>query len=218
MGITYNKEFQSKDRRIMSRGPRDRQLKQAHDKEDSSMSVIIELTNKIQQLQEQLDKKDTTPVSGLTDDQVNIEIEKAIKEETSNLKNKFELEKQSLNNKISILEKEILSIREIIKSKDEIIKQLKTNKPETDNKLTELLTEATKKIEIMASQMNTGTSNISDSSGRPKMETAFVDPIEKESVMEKFIEVEDISINEKEVIDNKVDKLRSLLGKLPNKK
>ena len=80
------------------------------------------------------------------------------------------------------------------------------------------MTEATKKIEIMASQMNTGTSNISDSSGRPKMETAFVDPIEKESVMEKFIEVEDISINEKEVIDNKVDKLRSLLGKLPNKK
>ena len=55
---------------------------------------------------------------------------------------------------------------------------------------------------------------------RPQMEVKFVDPIDKESKVEKHfeVEVEDITINKKEEMGSKVDKLKNLLGKLPSKR
>jgi hypothetical protein len=60
--------------------------------------------------------------------------------------------------------------------------------------------------------------NTVTTSDRPKMETVFVDPIEKEMIAEKHFEIEEVSVNEKIQLDDKVNKLKGLLGKLPDKK
>jgi hypothetical protein len=52
------------------------------------------------------------------------------------------------------------------------------------------------------------------------METVFVDPIENESKVETHfgVEIEDVSITKKEEMNDKVGKLKNLLGKLPSKR
>lgn len=52
---------------------------------------------------------------------------------------------------------------------------------------------------------------------RPKIEDVFIDPLEKTSGdgFEKHIVVDDVPTEQKEKITNKVDKLKSLMGKLP---
>jgi len=52
---------------------------------------------------------------------------------------------------------------------------------------------------------------------RPKIEDVFIDPLEKTSGdnLEKHIIVDDVPTEQKEKITNKVDKLKSLMGKLP---
>jgi hypothetical protein len=225
MGITYNKEFQPKDRRVMPRGPRDRQIKQYHDSDDSSMSVILELTKNVQELQEKLDKS-VSVQSGFSEEQLNDEIEKAIKEEHSLANARFNAEKEVLQNKIIALEKEIsslkeskdneiLSLKEIIKNKNDIIEQIKSTNNNlstvSEEKIANMLTEATKKIEsvALASMHLSGNTN-QIAVDRPKMEAVFVDPIEKEVEVEKHFEVdvEDVSITKKEDMAGKVDKLK----------
>lgn len=208
MGLTYNKEFQSKDRRIMTSGPRDRQLKQALQSSmvTSDQSLLVEeLRSQINKLQEQLDKK--INVVGYTAEQVNDEIMKAVKAET-----------QKLQDRNDALAREISSYVDIIKNKDILIQSLTNNQSISDSRLTELLAETNRKIENMVLQINSNQENIIVDSDRPKMETIFVDPIEGQRNVEKHFEVEDISVSEKVQMDDKVNKLRGLLGKLPNQK
>jgi len=111
--------------------------------------------------------------------------------------------------------------RAALSAKDDTIEGLKEriedlkNKPD-DNKLTMLLSEATEKIERMAAQMVDG-DPISLDPDRPQMEEVFIDPSSDEK-LESHINVEDVSSNKKEDMSNKVNKLKGLLGKLPNKK
>ena len=216
MGIIYNKQLITKDRRIMPSGPRDRQRKQQMENmqpavTSDSSELIAELRNQISSLQTRLD---STSAGGFTADQVNEEIEKALKVETSDLKAKYEIEV----NKVKGLAKELNSIREShekeLAAKDEIIDQLKSF-PVADNNVTALLAEATKKIEDMARQIQFSTTGEVVDPDRPQMETVFVDPIENESKIESHFEVEDISVDEKEQIESKVNKLKNLMGALP---
>lgn len=199
MGLTYNKEFKSKDRRIMPTGPRDRQIKQTGQILSSDQSLLIdELRSQISKLQEQLDNKSN--ISGYTPEQVDEEIIKAVKLETLNLRAQHEIEKSKLQNKIESLE--------------ETIQQFKNNQNNnsglTEERIMSLLSEATKNLSI-----NMDTIIKSD---RPQMETIFVDPIEKEINVEKHFEVREEPMNEKIQLDDKVNKLKGLLGKLPTKK
>lgn len=199
MGLTYNKEFKSKDRRIMPTGPRDRQIKQTGQILGSDQSLLIdELRSQISKLQEQLDNKSN--IYGYTPEQVDEEIVKAVKFETLNLRTQHEIEKSKLQNKIESLE--------------ETIQQFKDNQNNnsglTEERIMSLLSEATKNLSI-----NIDTSVKSD---RPQMETIFVDPIEKEINVEKHFEVREEPMNEKIQLDDKVNKLKGLLGKLPTKK
>jgi hypothetical protein len=110
MGLTYNKEFKSKDRRIMPTGPRDRQIKQTGQILGSDQSLLIdELRSQISKLQEQLDNKSS--ISGYTPEQVDEEIVKSVKLETLNLKTQHEIEKNKLQNKIEFLEETILQFK-----------------------------------------------------------------------------------------------------------
>lgn len=216
MGIKYNKEIVTKDRRVMPSGPRDRQRKQQLQSVVTSdqSELIAELRSHINELQFRLDK---APTGGFTAEQVDAEIYKAIKEETSSLKAKYNAEKS----KVVELEKEIASLKSILKGKEEVIEQLKTTTATTsvsDDKLTALLSEAARKIENMATQMTHYQTGEMPESDRPKMEAVFVDPIERESAVESHFEVEDISISEKEEMNSKVSKLKNLLGSLPLKR
>lgn len=234
MAITYNKQMITKDRRVMSSGPRDRQLKQKMQRQmtaDNS-GLIEELRNQIAVLQ---DRPASTQQGGFSAEQVNDEIIKAIKEETADLKKQHVVEKTTYNKKISkleedlyeaitrarVFENDIKNLKEKISEKDEFIEELKSRGPVIDNNVTTLLAEATKKIEALSVQVavSNDIAVVADSD-RPQMETVFVDPIDKESKVEKYfeVEVEDVSITKKEEIGSKVDKLKSLLGKLPTKR
>ena len=232
MGFTYKKEFTPKDRRIVTSGPRDRQLKQAMITSGvvtDNSGLVNELRSQIAKLNKQLEDKPKS-TEGYTAEQVDEEIVKAIKVETAELKTKYEVEKVALQNQIENIhkdielakethKKEISSLKDVIKSKDVIIQQLLDSKPQTsDNKLIELLGDTTKKIEDMAIQMSMHQTGEMPDSDRPKMETVFVDPIEKESKIEKHFEVEDVSVKEKAQMDDKVNKLKNLMGKLPNRR
>jgi hypothetical protein len=239
MAITYNKQYVTKDRRIMPSGPRDRQLKQQMLKQGDVNTVLVEeLRNQIRDLQKQLSGSKTSVPEGMfTAEQVNSEIVKAIQEETAALKKKHKQESQALilelehfkkkfylNEKdIDYLksdhDKEVSRLNEIIKTKDEMIQQLKASSGSSMNeeKIAAMIAEATKKMEVMAVQ-SSGMSHEDTDPDRPKMDVQFVDPIEKESEVETHIEVKDVSSAEKEKMTNNINKLKSLLGSLPSEK
>lgn len=200
MGITYNKEFKPKDRKVMPSGPRDRQIKQVSQISNSDQSLLInELRSQIFKLQEQLENRPNT-TSGYTAEQVDEEIIKAVKSETEKLRTQHEYEKNNL--------------QLIINSKEEIIQHLKSNQSNnlgiTEDKIASIILEATKNI-----SSNSGSPIKSD---RPRMETVFIDPIEKNSNIEKHFIVEEISVDNKIQLNDKENKLKGLLGKLPPRK
>ena len=242
MAITYNKQVITKDRRVMPSGPRDRQRKQQMEQmvQADHSELITELRNQITALQDRLA---TVPSGGYSAEQVNVEIMKALKEETAELNKQHVEEKKHYDKKISELNKEIKAHEKSIVSyekeiaslekdvsvlKEKLIEKVKRiefleeQKPVTDNNVTALLAEATKKIETLSLQMaSAGTADaVILDTNRPQMETVFVDPIEKEAKVEKHfdVEVEDVTTNKKEEMAGKVDKLKNLLGKLPTKR
>lgn len=203
MGLTYNKEFQSKDRRIMVSGPRDRQIKQALQAASTSdqAPLIEELRSQISRLQEQLDKK-ISVVDSPTDDQINEEIIKAVKSET-----------QKLQDRNDTLSREISAYIETIQNKDILIQSLTNNQSALEN----MVAETNKRIESVISQIILNQNSVAIESDRPKMETIFVDPMENNGNIENHIDIPETSIIEKEDMSSKVNKLKGLLGKLPNK-
>lgn len=112
------------------------------------------------------------------------------------------------------LESEIYVLKEQVKSKDELIQVLKDTQLAGSNfseeKLTALFNEATKNITLSMSP------TVEDN--RPKMETSFIDPVENSGNVEAHITISEVSIIEKEEMNSKVNKLKGLLGKLPNKR
>jgi rRNA-processing protein FCF1 len=219
MGITYNKQLVTKDRRVMPSGPRDRQMKQKMQQAavvDNS-ALIEELRHQITTLQNKLD---SAPQGGYTAEQVNDEIEKAIKAETADLKAKVKIAESEVKGLNQELNNTVKAYESRLKEKDDLIKELKERKPETDNNVTTLLAEATKKIEDMSRQIQFHQTGEVIDADRPQMETVFVDPIEKESKVETHfgVEIEDVSITKKEEMNDKVGKLKNLLGKLPSKR
>lgn len=242
MGIVYNKQFTAKDRRIMTSGPADRQRKQRQGSAADS-ALIEELRSQIESLHKELANKPVTTSSQepseelFTAEQVNDEIVKAIKEETANLKTDYEARITKLNTdlehaktKIALYEKdleylkathekELAALQEILKGKDEMINQFKESKAAgfSEESVKKLLDEATKKLEETTLAAK-GLSQADVDPNRPKMENSFIDPVEKESKVESHITVEDFSLNQKEEMSSKVNKLRNIMGKLPSKK
>ena len=102
MGINYNKKNIIKDRQIFSRGPRDLQRKQQEAPFDN------ELREQIKHLNEQLKK------APITNEQIDLEIIKGVKEETIKYKEK-----------INKLENEVSKLKDIVQNKEILIGQLK---------------------------------------------------------------------------------------------
>jgi len=100
-------------------------------------------------------------------------------------------------------------------------KELEKAKTEHTKQVEKLLKEQNKKLEELTTSVLNGqrTTIVESGDNRPKMETVFIDPLEKDAGkdLESFI-VRDISIDAKENMFEKVDKLKGMLGKLPTKK
>jgi len=202
MGITYNKEYTPKDRRILTNGPRDRQRKQAASGTPSVVdsSIIEDLKKHIENLELRLKSKNTN--EGLyTPEQVNAELEKAIKAETARLKTEVAV----LKSKNEELEKRNRELTEELKSSKSV--------GIDEAALAEMISKAAQNI------VSNDGNFASVDSGRPKIGTVFIDPVDKESKVESHFEVEvqDISKEKKDNINDKVAKLRELMGKMPSK-
>lgn len=219
MAIEYPKgQLKPKDRRIVTSGPRDRQMKQQAMYSAEATAKIEALQNKI----EELVSKPPTKDGGYSADEVNNAIIKAVKEETVRLQDKHDFEKEKLQNKIVQLEErielsnkaheqELNNLRDIIKTKDELISQIKELSNISDNKLTNLLKETTEKIGNMVYAQTDAQPIETD---RPQMEAVFVDPIDKESKTENHFELDKVHKDEKDKVNNKLGKLKGMGIKL----
>ena len=171
----------------------------------------IELNNKANQAEHDLKelKKKLEVDDQKAQEELDTELEK-VEEKYSALVDKYK-------NKLEVVEDKH---RAALSAKDDTIEGLKERiedlKEKTDdNKLTMLLSEATEKIERMAAQMVDG-APIDLDPDRPQMEEVFIDPSSDEE-LESHISVEDVSLDKKEDMTSKVNKLKGLLGKLPSK-
>ena len=190
MAITYNKRKVSKNRMIQTRGPRDHQLERVPLPSDES-ALVEELRSQIKNLQERLDvQREAT----YTVDQVNEEVIKAVKSQTS-----------ALEAEVAGLKKELAALNRIISEKDEMIKYLRESQTANiGNNVTDLIAEAAKKL------ANSSDQEVSDSD-RPKMGRVFIDPIEKPTKVETHLTVKETKGKAK--MQDKLSKLRSLKGK-----
>jgi hypothetical protein len=108
---------------------------------------------------------------------------------------------------VATKEKLLTDLRDQNKSLVEKLCEIKeSNDPEIANKLTISLIEAMEKMTL----------NVSVETDRPQMETVFIDPLEGDAGegLEAHIDVEEVSIEQKENIQDKVSKLKNLLGGL----
>jgi len=80
--------------------------------------------------------------------------------------------------------------------------------------LKEMLTSTTQKMESIMAATHEGIQIVDKD--RPQMEEVYIDPSVDRKEIESHITIEDVSLKEKENMDDKVDKLKSLFGdKIP---
>lgn len=219
MGIRYNKEYISKDRRLHMSGPRDVQRKQKYTSPvapDVDSETVKALQETIKSLQKQLEN---TPVNQtaadgtFTADQVNEEIIKAIKVETADLKEKYEKQIKALEIEKATLESKIESQAKEIEKLEVASKQSAMS----ESAMHAMMEEMKSQMRDMAFAAGATVEEVDPD--RPKMETTFIDPISNEGSMESHIIIEeDVSIEKKEEMAGQVNKLKSLLGSLPSKR
>jgi hypothetical protein len=220
----------------MGSSPRDIQKKQAQ-QSNVYEDIIRELRDEVNVLKKELQGDLVKKTGMFTAEQVDADINRVVNETIKELTAKYkdELERKetaflelSLKTKLKynkiILEKEA-ECKKLVAAKEKLLIDLRdqnkflteglckikeTTDPDILNKLTVLLLETTKKA----------SSNITIESDRPQMETVFIDPLETNAGdgLKAHIDVEEVSVLEKEDVSEKVIKLRNLMGKLPNNK
>jgi hypothetical protein len=233
MPFKYNKEYIKKNgRKLMGSSPHDLQKKQAQ-QSNVYEGLIEDLRDEINTLKKELQSNSTKKAGMFTAEQVDADINKVVNETIKELttKHKSEWEKKetaflelSLKTKLKynkiILEKEA-ECKKLVGAKEKLLVDLRdqnkflteglckikeSGDPEILDKLTTLLLEITEKT----------SSNITIEPDRPQIETVFIDPLEVGAGkgLETHIDVEEISIKQKENIQEKVSKLKDLLGAL----
>jgi archaellum component FlaC len=211
MAINYKKEIVKSDgRKLISGGPRDQQrrLKEAKDQQN----LIEALRDEIKELRQVSapvpEVKQVIPDNLFTGEQVDEAIRKSVLEALSRKKDEFDKQLSKVkndlnNNKITIVElkAEIKSLKKEVKDKEEALKLER----ERNN---QLMSQLSAKEEIHY-----------ENPDRPKMETSFIDPLEKNASdgLTAHIDAEEINVQEKDKIYSNVEKLKGLMGKLPTK-
>ncbi len=213
MAIPYRKEIVKPDgRKLIAGGPRDQQRRV---QEGSDQTVAVEM---LRSEIENLRKNMVVGKGEFTGEQVDDEIRKAVTDAIENQKKKSAgeigkltktLEERTnkineLNGELGILKEKIVSLTTTINERDVSLER------EID------------RSKLLLQQLTTY--GVSDDDlvfeiDRPQIEPTFIDPLEKTAGerLVPHIKVDDIKSNEKEDMQSKVDKLRGIMGKLPNR-
>jgi len=245
MGIRYPKEFVKPDgRKLIGGGPRDLQRRQQMGQiVGPDASLIEDLKKQIQELKD-ISKNTPKPDGYFSPEEVDEEIrravESAVKETTISLKRSTQANNQEVE---PALQKYKVQILELQRNNDEFTKlhktiteenlelkknidQLKQSESVIVNLQKQIAvleqTIAGKEELIMALKTRpvAAIEEIEDPN-RPKMDNVFVDPLESGAGEKLKANIKFDRIKppiEKEQVDDKVGKLKSLLGKLPTKK
>jgi len=151
-----------------------------------------------------------------------IESVEALNKEKDHLINKhysFEKDVKEIKEEKVELEKAKQALEERILAKDEIIEVLKrdTSGGGDSQALYKIIEDQGKRIEELTIAVRSGGEVlIEDDPNRPQMEDTFVDPLEEDAgnELESFIDVEDVSLDEKEDMQEKVNKLKEIMGRM----
>jgi hypothetical protein len=122
-----------------------------------------------------------------TEDEFNTELTAALVKELAQYDATKSKVTEDKDREIAVLSSKVQSLEDLIKSKDDLISTLKNT--------------------------STSINEVIKVPGRPSMEESVIDPTEIKSNVESFINIkEDKTSTSKEVMQNKVDKLKSILG------
>lgn len=247
MGIRYPKEFVKPDgRKLVSGGPRDMQRRQyvAYDT-SPDVEIIETLKQQIEELKELSKQKKSEGyyTADEVDDEIRKAVETAVKETTLSLKKSTQMAAQEVE---PLVQKYKVQIVELQKNNDDLTKihssitaknsELKNEISKLEDELKEVnelkkqiavleqtLVGKEEVIETLKSRPAGATVEFVEDPDRPKMDQIFVDPLEKgagDGLKSNInIEVTELELPlKKEETDDKVSRLRGLLGKLPTKK
>jgi chromosome segregation ATPase len=235
-------------RRLIAGGPRDMQRRQQVAYTTSpDVEVIRELQQQIEEIKElakSSKKSGDLYTAEEVDEEIRKAVEAAVKETTISLKRNTQAANQEIE---PVLQKYKTQILDLQRNNDDLTRlhtTITSQSAEMKEKISKLeteigeVTELKKQIAVLEQTLAgkeelietlktrpvivQGTTEVEDPN-RPKMEQVFVDPLEKDAGKDLKssinIEVEDIpTTDKKEEMDDKVFKLKSLLGKLPTKK
>jgi len=243
MAIPYKKQFVKSDGRKLNRtGPRDMQARASVSGTDPELVAL--LTNQIAELKAEImamksRSGDAPPVGFFSPEQVDEEIRKAV--EAAIAEAAISFKGQTKNADLAPIVKEYKTqILELQRGNDNLTKLHATiAKENTDLKesLSKLesetgdFAELKKQIAVLEQELK-GKEELIETlksrpaiidgevpvdPDRPQMEQVFVDPLEEDAGegMKSSITIEEVT--KEEEVDDKVDKLRGLLGKLPTK-
>jgi hypothetical protein len=246
--INYPKELVKPDgRRLISGGPRDMQQRFTQRDlpvtQDSEM--VDKLLQKIEELSQALSKKPTIPDGFMSPEQVDQEIrtavESAVKETTMALSKKIT---QSSNQTLETnLQKYKVQIVDLQKTNDDLIRLHSTITEQNSlykNKIEELeskvnsikdleikiavleqsIKDKDETINILKNRPVTLNGESIEDPNRPKIDSVFIDPLGPDAGqgLKSFIHTDDVTREEKEEMKSNVNKLKSLLGKLPTRR
>lgn len=193
---------------------------------DAIIETEAKYKKEIRELKNELVERDNeVPQGYLSPEQVDEEMDKAVKEAVDNLtlkledrtnaciKIKTEYEDFVLSSeyKVNNLSDRIRSLNNKLESKEEIILIL-------DKKVSAPIDINDERIaDLIAQKISIDSSGVVSDPNQPKMETSFIDPavLGAEDVLKGKIKVEDVVSVDEENIADKTDKLKNLIGKLP---
>lgn len=240
MAIPYKKQFVKSDGRRLNRsGPRDMQARTAGGSYTPDSSNLVGLlTNQITELRAEIltmksRSGETAPAGFFSPEQVDGEIRKAVEAAVAEMAISFKGAGADL---APLVDEYKIQVSELQKSNDNLIKlhtaivnenaELKTkiSKLETEPDVVELKKQIAvleqeiegkqELIETLRTRPGIIEGEVIDPD-RPKMEQIFVDPLEKDAGegMKSSINVD--TVVKDDAVDDKVNKLKDLLGKLP---
>lgn len=208
--MKYKKEhIKPNGRKLIGGGPRDLQRRQQQTDIIDHSGLIKDLKDEVSKLSKELIERPV--VNGYSGEQMDDEIRSAVTEAVGGLKQEM---KQHNNREkglaIELKEKE----EELEKIKDKHGDEIKVLLKEYSDKLEKLTTS------IINSKQQESVVIEESESDRPQIETVFIDPLEDDAGkdLKPFLDVKDVSTDEKENMFDKVNKLKNLLGKIPTKK
>lgn len=206
--MKYKKEhIKPNGRKLIRGGPRDLQNRQKQ-----QLSNVVDPTDLIKELKGEIDKlseelRERPVVNGYSGEQMDDEIRTAVTDAVKDLKEDM-VQSNDKEQKLAVelTEKE---------------KELEKIKNAHNEEIRKLLTEHSEKLERLTATVMGGTAVQHPDNDRPQLEDVFIDPLEDDAGkdLKPFLEEKIISVDEKDNMFDKVDKLRGMLGKgLPTKK